>query len=505
MATESRDAPSHPAHKVLYDLKVAKATGAEFQAFFERVMEKHDASFCRIKPGGPEGDWKSDGYATADGTLYQCYAPETIRAGPTTRKIAEDFEGAQAYWKDRLKSWVFVVNRDALPAEVVAVLSDLKNAHSGSTSIHWLTPERLWTEILARFSEAALDDVLGRPPPAENTIRELVKQGWKALRTSDEDKARSVCRDVLDRTRGLAEFRHDRADAYQMLANLALRDKRPEEARRQLDLGEAELDDNSPASFRVNAQRLRAASFTDEEKHDAAEALYRAIFEAPAPDSQGSDEAETVEVLQCFARADYVLSRARRNLTEGLEPELEELERFARQHPSAQDGHMLLHACDALVSGHARRGDEQAAFRALDLIRSYCATKESAFEGATLLQRLTGRLGHLRATSIALACAQLSAELARVADRDDFFWAAQANLVAVYLNSGQLDEARRQLKLLDPVLRNDQADPQLKAGILSLAAMVLAESGAHEQGDWHCGKGAGANARGPRSGRPRRA
>jgi tetratricopeptide (TPR) repeat protein len=266
-----------------------------------------------------------------------------------------------------------------------------------------------------------------------------------------------------------------------MLANLELRGKRPEEARRQLELADADLDDDSPASFGVNSQRLRAASFTDEDRHDEAEALYREIFEAPPADSQGSEEAETVQVLQCFARADYVLSRARRSLTDGLERDLEELESFARQHPSAQDGHLLLHTADALVSCHARRGNEPGASRALDLIRTFCTTKETAFEAASLLQRLTGRLGHLKVTSIALACAQLSAELARIADRDDFFWAAQANLVSVYLSSGQLDEARRQLKLLDPVLRNDQADPQLKAGILSLAAMVLAESGAHEQ------------------------
>jgi hypothetical protein len=61
-------------------LKVAKATGAQFQSLFEQIMEKHDASFCRIKPGGPEGDWKSDGYSTANGTIYQCHAPEVVRS-----------------------------------------------------------------------------------------------------------------------------------------------------------------------------------------------------------------------------------------------------------------------------------------------------------------------------------------------------------------------------------------------------------------------------------------
>jgi hypothetical protein len=204
MVSNNRDVPSRPAHKLLYDLKIAKAAGGEFQALFERIMEKHDRSFCRIKPGGPAGDWKSDGYATGDGTIYQCYAPETIRAGPTTRKIAEDFSGAQASWQGRLKRWVFVVNRDALPAEVAAVLSDLKSAQAPSPEIDWLTPERLWREIVSRFSETALDELLGRPPPNESAIRDLVKQGWKALRASDEDKARSICKDVLDRTRGLA-------------------------------------------------------------------------------------------------------------------------------------------------------------------------------------------------------------------------------------------------------------------------------------------------------------
>jgi hypothetical protein len=137
MASDRRDAPSRLAHKVLYDLKIAKADGVEFQSLFERIMEKHDRSFCRIKPGGPAGDWKSDGYAAADGAIYQCYAPEIIRAKTTRDKIAEDFSGAQAYWGDRLKRWVFVVNKGGLPAEVIATLADLKQAQAPTIGIDW--------------------------------------------------------------------------------------------------------------------------------------------------------------------------------------------------------------------------------------------------------------------------------------------------------------------------------------------------------------------------------
>jgi tetratricopeptide (TPR) repeat protein len=481
MVSDRRDAPSRPAHKVLYDLKVARADGAEFQSLFERIMENHDRSFCRVKPGGPAGDWKSDGYSTADGTVYQCYAPEIIRAKPTRHKIDEDFAGAQAYWGDRLKRWIFVVNRDGLPAEVIATLADLKQAQAPTIDIDWYTPERLWSEIVVNLSDVNLTDLLGQLPPTENPIKELMKQAGNALRSEDRTKTRALCAELLERTKDFPAYRKDRADVHHLLAHLELGERNPKEARRHLDLADAELTSDAPAYLRIDTHRLRAGCWADEGESALAVAEFQQALDTPPSSHDTEKQQRTFEDCRCFTHIDLVLHRTGHGETSGLDEHIAFVDAYVRDHPMSQDGHLALRAAEMFITYHARRGDEQRASRALDLIRSTCSTKELAFAGATLLQRLTGRTAHLKATTVALECAKLSAELAERAERTDFYWAAQANLVSVYLSSGQLEQARRQLEVLDPVLRNDQADPQLKAGILSLAAMVLAQSGAKDQ------------------------
>jgi tetratricopeptide (TPR) repeat protein len=481
MASDRRDAPSRLAHKVLYDLKIAKADGVEFQSLFERIMEKHDRSFCRIKPGGPAGDWKSDGYSAADGAIYQCYAPEIIRAKATCDKIAEDFLGAQAYWGDRLKRWVFVVNQDGLPAEVIATLADLKQTRAPTIDIDWYTPERLWSDIVVHLSDVNLTDLFGELPLAENPIKELMKQAGNALRSEDRTKTRALCAELLERTKDFPAYRKDRADAHHLLAHLELGERNPKGARHHLDLADAELTSDAPAYLRIDTHRLRAGCWANEDQSALAVAeFHKALATQPSPHDTEKQQ-RTFEDCRCFTHIDLVLHQTRHGATGGLDEHIAFVDAYVRDHPTSQDGHLALRAAEMLITYHGRRGDEEAALRALDIIRATSSSKELAFAGATLLQRLTGRMAHLKATTVALGCAKLSAELAERAERTDFYWAAQANLVSVYLSSGQLEQARRQLEVLDPILRNDEADPQLKAGILSLAAMVLAQSGAKNQ------------------------
>lgn len=52
---------------------------------------------------------------------------------------------------------------------------------------------------------------------------------------------------------------------------------------------------------------------------------------------------ELIQVLHCFSRTGYVLSRTRRNRTDDLHSNLGERERFARQ----QEGHMQLHVVES--------------------------------------------------------------------------------------------------------------------------------------------------------------
>jgi tetratricopeptide (TPR) repeat protein len=469
-----------PGQKVMFDLKMSTAKGAEFQRLFEGIMEKHDPSFCRVKAAGPAGDWKADGYSTADGTVYQCYAPDTIRIAKTVAKIRTDLCGAQGHWGSRLKRWVFVVNTADLPPAVVVALTDMKAAHQASIDIDWITPQRLWNEIVLHLPEQYLNELFGVLPPSNSEIRDLVKQAWKAARTHDVDTARRLSREVLDLSGDAAAFRHDRADAHQLLVHLELGARNVLQARRHIDFANGELREGDPASFWINSHRLHAAVCSDEGNIDLARRFRKQALSIKSTD-EADDDPSIIPELHCFTMADLILSELDDENPSNTSEYVEAIEKFAVENPAAQDGHLLLHISQALIGHYAKAGDINGTDRVLGLIRKSATSKEIASEAANLLQNLTGRLVQLNAPAIAVACIQLSADLARFADRLDAYWAAQANLVSVYLSIGDLEKAREQLKVLDPIVRNEQSDPELRAGVLALSAALLAQAGAPHQ------------------------
>ncbi len=151
-------------HYLVFKLACHERKGTAFQTFFEQIMQKHDDSFISVKPAGKEGDWKCDGFSSTSGTVYQCYAPDSMKIAKAAAKVNEDFTGAQRYWNTKMKAWIFVWSaHDALPPQVLQVLQNVRNGKHGVTIDDW-NRERLWT-IVKALSNEVRSELLGAAPP----------------------------------------------------------------------------------------------------------------------------------------------------------------------------------------------------------------------------------------------------------------------------------------------------------------------------------------------------
>lgn len=97
--------------KRLFELRIHKSDGNEFEKLFTKIMGHHDDDFRSIKPWGNIGDRKNDGYIEDKGIYYQVFAPEDIRKSyvSTVDKIVTDFTGLLSQWPG-VKEFYFVVN-----------------------------------------------------------------------------------------------------------------------------------------------------------------------------------------------------------------------------------------------------------------------------------------------------------------------------------------------------------------------------------------------------------
>lgn len=157
-------------HELRLEVELFRRTGQSFQEFFERIMQKFDKSFLMVRPSGSVGDWKSDGYSAATGTIFQCYAPEKLTATEAAKKVHEDFNGAKDRWKDKMKCWVFVWSSErALPPQVVGELATIKQKNASLTIDH-MGREGLWN-IVKGLPLADRESLLGIAPDLDEAPR----------------------------------------------------------------------------------------------------------------------------------------------------------------------------------------------------------------------------------------------------------------------------------------------------------------------------------------------
>lgn len=158
-------------HRLNFEVKWLRASGAEFQTFFEHCMGKVEPDFTAVSPSGREGDWKSDGYVPSKKHHFQVFAPPTgINSETTCNKIDDDFSGIVERWPDVL-AWTFVWStpRGGLPPQVVQLLDALSSSNPGIVIDQWGL-EPLWQKVRA-LDETDRLELLGHVPGPEEITR----------------------------------------------------------------------------------------------------------------------------------------------------------------------------------------------------------------------------------------------------------------------------------------------------------------------------------------------
>ncbi len=113
----------------------------------------HPRDFQRVRPYGNQGDLKCDGYLGSKQTVFQVYAPRSIRRDPLVRKIRADFEGALHHWAALMQTWVLVHNDfDGLPGEALQLIQDLGRGDVGVRTAIW-GPRDIQSVVLALAPE----------------------------------------------------------------------------------------------------------------------------------------------------------------------------------------------------------------------------------------------------------------------------------------------------------------------------------------------------------------
>jgi hypothetical protein len=104
-----------------FENALLRERGKAFENLFARIMaHAFPGDFQPVRPYGPMGDLKCDGFRASDKTVFQSYAPDTMKAAALLAKIEEDFSGALAHWATRMKRWELVHNDSrGLPAAAV--------------------------------------------------------------------------------------------------------------------------------------------------------------------------------------------------------------------------------------------------------------------------------------------------------------------------------------------------------------------------------------------------
>lgn len=143
--------------RIFYGLKFEntfmRQKGKAFEVFFARAMAHgFVGDFEPVRPYGPNGDLKCDGYRPSDGTVFQSYAPDTTKLAELLGKIDQDFRGAMAHWGDKMRRWEFVHNDvRGLPAAAINLLEELRATHPN-----------IEIAVLGELRKAAKEGGLGR-------------------------------------------------------------------------------------------------------------------------------------------------------------------------------------------------------------------------------------------------------------------------------------------------------------------------------------------------------
>ena len=162
-----------------FENRFLREKGKAFETFFARVMAHgYTGDFEPVRPYGPKGDLKCDGFRPSDGTVFQSYAPDSTKLSDLLAKINEDFEGARTHWGVKMKRWEFVHNDvRGLPAEAIKKLEDLRTANL--TIEIAVFGEAEMRKVVMGLALHQLEDLFGTVP----SQRTLERLDFASLRT----------------------------------------------------------------------------------------------------------------------------------------------------------------------------------------------------------------------------------------------------------------------------------------------------------------------------------
>jgi hypothetical protein len=130
------DAQEKALARVLFRNKIYASDGQAFEDLFTAVMGKVYPDFLQVKPQGPIGDKKNDGYSKSNGLFFQVFAPEDLSLSESEAlgKAKTAFDGLKAYWGSfcPVKKFFFVMNdkyKGTFPT-IEADLAEIKTKHS---------------------------------------------------------------------------------------------------------------------------------------------------------------------------------------------------------------------------------------------------------------------------------------------------------------------------------------------------------------------------------------
>ena len=170
-----------------FKLRFLEATGNEFQAFVQRILElRFPDEFMVVKPAGRDGDWKSDGLLTKQRRILQIYAPEGWNKSASLKKIEEDFAGAVQYWGDTFDVWTFIHNDiKGTPPYVIAKLHELSDSDDSKHTCELWSYAKL-REFTFELKNEQLTELLGLPLTRDDFISVEVKDVAPLLRAIED-------------------------------------------------------------------------------------------------------------------------------------------------------------------------------------------------------------------------------------------------------------------------------------------------------------------------------
>ena len=138
--------------------------GTAFQDWFVRLASHaFGADFEAVRPYGSQGDLKCDGRRVSTKSIFQCYAPHSMRDVALITKVNEDFHGACAHWTMDMAEWIFVHNdRRGLPPRAVQEIESLRKAHAPIGIETWSEAELL--KLAMTLDLSALQALFGYAP-----------------------------------------------------------------------------------------------------------------------------------------------------------------------------------------------------------------------------------------------------------------------------------------------------------------------------------------------------